>query len=254
MALRNHAKDRLRDGEVICGFGITMDAPGIAQVLSRSGADFLTVDLEHGALDLPGAHAVIAATAGTDCVPVVRVHAAESWAVKPVLDAGALGIVFPMVRSRAELEAGIAGVLYPPLGKRGIAHHFAPARWGVSGAQYLREANDALLKIVLVETAEAVRDIRELLSVPGLDVATIAPGDLAASLGYPGETQHPEVLRAIATVEQAVAASGVALGGVAVCAADARRKVQQGYKVLVLGFDVGLVQAASTELVGAVRT
>jgi 4-hydroxy-2-oxoheptanedioate aldolase len=254
MALKNSAKERLSRGEVIGGFGITMAAPGLAQIMARSGADFLTIDLEHGVIDLPGVHAIIAATAGTDCVPVVRVHAAQSWAVKPVLDAGALGIVFPMVRDRAELEAGIAATLYPPLGTRGIAHHYAPARWGVTGADYLREANDALLKIALIETAEAVENIGELLATPGLDVATIAPGDLAASLGHPGQTQHPEVLAAIATIEKAVGASGVALGGVATSVADARKKVGQGYRVMVLGFDVGLMAAASSELVGALRT
>jgi 4-hydroxy-2-oxoheptanedioate aldolase len=254
MALRNRAKERLKAGGTICGFGITMAAPGLAQMLCASGADFLTVDLEHGAIGVESAHALIAATAASGCVPVVRVPTTEGWAVKPVLDAGALGVVFPMLRRREELEAGISAVLYPPAGKRGIGHHFAPARWAVSAEQYLREANDALLKIALVETAEAVAGIGALVCVPGLDVATIAPGDLAASLGHPGNVAHPEVQAAIRSVEKAVLASGVALGGVAVSPADVRAKLARGYRVMVLGFDVGLVQAASAELVGAMRT
>lgn len=252
-ALRNRAKERLTAGEPICGFGITMASPALAQILCASGADFLTVDLEHGAIDAVGAHAIIAATACSRCTPIVRVQSTEAWAVKPVLDAGALGIVFPMVRSREEVEVGLQSALYSPMGKRGIAHHFAPARWGVSGEEYLRQANDALLKIVLIETADAVADIRRIASVPGLDVATIAPGDLAAGLGYPGHTRHSEVQGAIAKIENAVLASEVALGGVALTADDAREKIQRGYRFLVLGFDVGLMQAAAAGLVDAVH-
>ncbi|MHB8727123.1 MAG: HpcH/HpaI aldolase family protein [Casimicrobiaceae bacterium] len=250
----NRAKQRLMDGKTICGFGITMPCPGLAQILCASEADFLTIDLEHGCLDVAGAHGVIAATAASKCVPIVRVESILSSAVKQVLDAGALGIVFPMVRGGEELERGIAAVLYPPMGRRGIGHHFAPARWGVTGSDYLEHSNDALLKIALIETVEAVERIDEIVAVPGLDVATIAPGDLAASLGYPGQLQHPQVLEAIRVVERAVLKTNVALGGVALSGPDAKRKIEQHYRLLVLGFDVGLLQAASSELVGAIRT
>lgn len=253
-ALVNRAKDRLKGGHVVCGFGITMPSAGLSQVLCASGADFLTIDLEHGSIDFAGAHMLIAAMAASGCVPLVRVATTETWAVKPVLDAGALGIVFPMVRTRGEVENGIAAVLYPPAGKRGIGHHFAPSRWGVSDSDYLRQGNDALLKIILVETAEAVRDIDEIVSVDGLDVATIAPGDLAASLGHPGNLEHPEVLEAMRVVEEAVLRSGVALGGVALSAAEVRRKIERNYRLLILGFDVGLLHAASAGIVSAVRT
>ncbi|HZZ95167.1 MAG TPA: aldolase/citrate lyase family protein [Usitatibacter sp.] len=251
--LENAAKRRLREGKSICGFGVTMAAPGVAQVLAASGADFLTIDLEHGALEPSSAHALIAAMAGSACVPMVRVAATKGWAVKPVLDAGALGIVFPMIRSADELDEGIRAVLYPPAGQRGIGHHFAPARWGVTAADYLRGANDALLKIALIETREAVRDIEKILAVPGLDVATLAIGDLAASLGHPGDVQHEDVQKAVQAVEKAVSSTKVALGGVAFTAADVKRKLDKGYKLLVLGFDVGLLESAASVLVGAAR-
>jgi len=251
--LANPAKKRLKQGEAICGYGVTMACPGVAQILCTSKADFLTIDLEHGALDASSAHAVIAAMAGSDCVPVVRVPTTKAWAVKPVLDAGALGVVFPMIGSAQELREGMDSVLYPPIGKRGIGHHFAPARWGVSGADYLYQANEALLKIVLIETKEAIQNIGEILAVPELDVATIAIGDLAASLGHPGDPLHTDVIDAVRIVERAIRASRVALGGVALSAMEVKRKLQEGYKLLVLGFDVGLLQAAATELVDVVR-
>lgn len=252
--LVNPAKRRLEKGEAVLSYGVTVAAPAIAQVLCASGVDLLTIDLEHGALDASTAHAVIAAMAGSQCVPVVRVPTTASWAVKQALDAGALGIVFPMVRSAEEVREGIASVLYPPLGHRGIGPHFAPARWGISASDYLHQANDALLKIVLIETEEAVRDIAQIVSVPGLDAATIAIGDLAASLGHPGDIQHPDVRDAVATVEKAVLGTKVALGGVSLTAADAKRKLSDGYRLLVLGFDVGVLQGAASELVRGVRS
>lgn len=251
--LSNPAKQRLKDGEPICGFGVTMPCPGLAQILCASQADFLTIDLEHGSIDFAGAHGLIAAMAPSRCVPVVRVASAQSWAVKPVLDAGALGVVFPMIRSAEELAGGIAAALYPPRGKRGIGHHFAPARWLVSASEYLQQANDALLKIALIETEESVRAIDEIVALPDLDVATIALGDLAASLGHPGNPQHREVQDAVRVVEKAVLRTDVALGGVAFTSAEAKRKLQQHYRLLVLGFDVGLLESAACAMIDAVR-
>jgi 4-hydroxy-2-oxoheptanedioate aldolase len=249
--LENRAKRRLQEGKVVCGYGVTMACPGVAQVLCASGADFLTIDLEHGALDPSSAHALIAAMAGNTCVPVVRVATTKSWAVKPVLDAGALGLVFPMIRSADELQEGIRSALYPPFGNRGIGPHFAPAKWGVSASEYLRCANKELLKIALIETREAVNDIAKILAVPGLDVATIAIGDLAASLGHPGDAQHPEVADAVQAIEAGVRGTQVALGGIALSTEDVKRKRDKGYKLLVLGFDVGLLEAAARPLADA---
>lgn len=252
--LTNTAKVRLKEGNVVSGFGVTMSSAGVAQILCASGADFVTIDLEHGAIDLADVHGLIATTASSDCMPLVRISSARSSAIKPVLDAGALGLVFPMVRSADELAYGIRSALYPPSGTRGIGHHFAPARWRVSSSDYLAQANDALLMVALIETAEAVQGIKDILKVPGLDAVTIAPGDLAASLGHRGNFAHPEVQEAVRLVEDAVKETGIALGGVPATPADARQKVEQGYRMLVLGFDVGLLQTAASGMLIAART
>lgn len=249
--LRNRAKERLKAGHAICGFGITMASPALAQILAASGADFINVDLEHGSVDLSSAHAIIAATANSDCTPVVRVPTTQSDLIKPVLDAGSLGIIFPMVKSGAEVAAGIARTLYPPAGRRGIGPHYAPARWGMPAAEYLQDANDALLTMILVETREALDDLDAILAVPGLDVVTIAPGDLGASLGIPADPRHPEFQDAIRMIEDKVLKSHKALGGVALSVEDARLKRDRGYRVLVLGFDAGLIGNFTTQMVDA---
>ena len=242
--LTNPAKQRLGSGGVITGYGMTIPSSIVAQAIAASGADFLTLDMEHGAIDLSSVHGAIAATAGTRCVPMVRVPYAAAPVSKPVLDAGALGIVWPMVRSKEELEEGIASVLYPPAGRRGIGHHYAPARWGVSGESYLACANDALLKIALIETEEATANISQILEVHDLDVAVIARRDLAANLGHSNDPTHPEVCKAIAFLEERISKSPVALGGLAVSVNEARVKIGAGYRFVVLGFDITLLQGA----------
>jgi 4-hydroxy-2-oxoheptanedioate aldolase len=251
--LTNPAKQRLLRGSIIGGYGMTIPSSIVAQAISASGADFLTLDMEHGAIDVSAVHGAIASTAGTRCVPMVRVPHAAAPISKPVLDAGALGIVWPMIRSKEELEEGVASVLYPPAGRRGIGHHFAPARWGVSGATYLASANDALLKIALIETEEATSNIPKILAARGLDVAVIARGDLAANLGHSNDPTHPEVCKAIAFLEEEISKSPVALGGLALSAHEARAKIAKGYRFVVLGFDITLLQGALESMTQAIQ-
>ena len=241
----NPLKQRLQEGRAVLGFMITMPSVQVAQTLARTGADWFMIDLEHGAIDLPAVHAMIAATSGTGCTPVVRVPRPALWLAKPVLDSGAFGLVFPMVCGRADAEDAVRTVRYPPAGERGLGPSYAPARWGISAPDYIKTANDHLLTIVLVEHGEAIERLDEILAVPGIDVAVIAPNDLSCSLGVPGQRDHPDVLAAIAKAEARILPSQVALGGVAASPEDANRKIAQGYRWIVLGPDSGLLQAAA---------
>lgn len=241
----NPLKKRLQEGRAVLGFMITMPSVHVAQTLARTGADWLMIDLEHGAIDLPAVHAMIAATSGTPCTPVVRVPRPALWMAKPVLDSGAFGVVFPMVCSGEDAETAVQTVRYPPAGERGLGPSYAPARWGISAPDYIKTANDHLLTIVLIEHGEAIERLDEILAVPGIDVAVIAPNDLSGSLGVPGQRDHPDVLAAIAKSEERILPSKVALGGVATSPEDANRKIAQGYRWIVLAPDSGLLQAAA---------
>lgn len=126
----NRLKAKLAAGEVVTAFMVTMPSVAMAQVLAASGVDCLTIDMEHGPIDISTLHAMVAATRGTEATPIVRVPWTEHWLVKPVLDTGAMGINFPMVSSVALARAGAAAVRYPPDGVRGVAPSYAPLRWG----------------------------------------------------------------------------------------------------------------------------
>jgi 4-hydroxy-2-oxoheptanedioate aldolase len=225
-------------------FGAIATIPSIqsVQVLARSGLDWLLIDLEHGPIDLGSAHAMIVATAGTPCVPMVRVASNQPWLAKAPMDLGALGVCFPMICGRAEAEAAVRAVRYPPAGERMWGPFYAPLRWGVPMPGYLEAADAEILCVVTIEHVDAAAQIGEIVGVPGIDLAFIGPGDLATSLGLRGRVDHPEVAAAIARAETGILASEVVLGGVARTAEQANAMIERGYRALVLGFDWSLLQ------------
>ena len=123
----------MADGELTSSVLVTMPSVGGAQIWANAGVDLIAFDLEHGHIDLTTLHALIAATAGTDTVPVVRVPANVPWLVKQVLDVGAMGVVFPMVRDAADAAAAVAACRYPPDGVRGWPVLRRPAARAVPG-------------------------------------------------------------------------------------------------------------------------
>ncbi len=147
--------NRLRDvwahGGVTFGAIVTSPSVSVVQVMARSGLDWIVIDMEHGAIDLGAAHAMIAATSGTPLVPFVRVPGGAAWHAKAPLDLGAMGICFPMTTCRADAEAAVRAVRYPPAGDRFWGPFYAPLRWNLSMREYLDLANDEVLAIGTIE-------------------------------------------------------------------------------------------------------
>jgi 4-hydroxy-2-oxoheptanedioate aldolase len=249
----NPLKARWRAGEATYGVLVTMPSVPMMQLLARAGFDWLIVDMEHGPIDIETAHAMIAATSGTPATPLLRVPHNLPWLAKTALDAGAFGIVYPMVNGRAEAETAVRAMKYPPEGERLWGPFYAPARFGLPMPRYVQTANDEVVTLALIEHPDAVRNIEEIVGVPGLDVAIVGIFDLAVSLGYPGQLDHPDVQAAVATVERAVLKSDVALGGVALSPAQARQMAERGYRALGLGFDWTLVQRGAAAVLEGLR-
>lgn len=250
----NPLRRRLDADQAAAGVLITMPSVNLAQILAGCGFDWLFIDMEHGAIDHAAMHHLIAATAGTACAPLVRVPRPDLALCKPALDAGAMGLIFPMICTAEQAAATVRCINYPPQGDRGWGPFYAPARWGLKGPlDYFEAANRELVNIVLIEHIEAVENIDAIMAVPGIDVAVIAPMDLAVSMGRPGDRDHPEVLAAIGRAETAILASPAALGGMALSAAEANAKIARGYRFLVMGYDVMLIEAISAQLLDGLR-
>lgn len=238
-----------------CAFGAiaTIASVQSVQILARSGLDFMIVDMEHGPIDIQTANAMIAATSGTPLVPLLRVSGKEAWHAKIPLDLGAMGVAFPMTNSRADAEAIVKAVRYPPAGERYWGPFYAPLRWDQTMREYLDGADDEVLSIGVIEHHDAIAHAAEIAHTPGLDVLVIGPGDLATSMGLRGRVEHPDVQAAIAQIERSVKGAPVVLGGAAPNPVQARAMAERGYQLLVVGFDWSLLQRGIAAAMEGVR-
>jgi 4-hydroxy-2-oxoheptanedioate aldolase len=254
VSLANPAKRAMAEGRATVGYLVSMASVQMVQALARTGVDWLMIDTEHAPIGIESVAAMVAATGGTPATPLVRVAGARPEWVKPVLDCGALGVVFPQIATRAEAEATVQAVRYAPAGRRGYGPTYAAQRWGVSNLDYLRAANEAVLNVVLIESRTGVDGLDEILTVPGLDVVAVARGDLSENLGVAGQLEHPRLREVVAEAEAKILARGdVALGGIAFSAEEARAMIARGYRFVVLGSDAGLIASAAQRMVRAIR-
>ena len=225
--------DEVRRG-VLCAIPSAVSV----QAIATAGADFVLIDREHGPIGRETLHAMIAATAGTGCEPLVRVPAIDEAEVKLALDSGALGVVYPLTRTAADAERAVSYATYPPGGTRGWGPFAAHSRHGVAIGDYLSEIGPRISCSLLIETVEAVANIDAILAVPGIDLAFVAQFDLSTALGVHGRFDAPEFLEAVATVERAAKAAGVPLGTSGLTREQSQAAVAAGYRVLIHGFDV----------------
>lgn len=253
--LTNPVKERMQAGEVTFGTLVSMPSPQVVQVLSASGFDWLWLDLEHGPIPFDALHGMINATATGDgkTIPLTRVAADELWMVKPVLDSGSLGVIFPFIESAEEAKAAIDATRYPPAGKRGFGPFYAGSRWGLDMREYAEAADDAILRIVMLESKAAVNNAEQIMAVDGIDVAFLAPFDLSQSLGVPGQFDAPIYLEALDVLETAVDKSDAVPGTLVMDENAARAKIERGYKFLILSLDIAILENGARGLLDAVK-
>jgi len=240
-------RERLRTGPPLGGFLNLIPSPVATQALAASGADVLTIDTEHGPIGPESLHAMIAATAGTACSPWVRVPSCDAGNVKTALDAGAEGIVFPLVTTSESAAECVALTRYPPSGRRGWGPFVAHSRWGVELFDYLPERGNETICTLLIETKSAIENIEDICRVDGIDCLTIAPFDLSTDLGVPGRLDSAELTEAIEHAERVIGEAGIPLGGVAQTQEQTRALTERGYRVLWHAFDVLLLRKFVSE-------
>jgi 4-hydroxy-2-oxoheptanedioate aldolase len=236
--MKQDLKLRLKAGDILAGTMCLIPSAVSAQAIASAGADFIIIDQEHGPVGPEALHAMIAATAGTDCAPLVRVPRADEVWVKTALDAGAEGINFPMVNSAADAAYCVSLLTYPPRGKRGWGPFVAHARWNVPLFGYLPHRGDKTVSMLTIETAAAVSNIRDICKVEGVDCLVIGAFDLTTDLGVSGDFNAPTFKDAVREVEAAAAEAGLPLGGAAMTEQHTGDLLVRGYRVLLHGFDV----------------
>ena len=231
-------KSKLKSRNLTIGSWITLGHPSIAEIMVKAGFDWLTVDMEHSAITLHEAQQLIQVIELSGCVPLVRVGANDANLIKRVMDAGAHGVIVPMVNSKEDAERAVGSVKYPPRGFRGVGLARAQS-YGADFEGYRRWNENESIVIVQLEHIKAVENLKAILSVEGVDAFIIGPYDLSASLGLPGQFDHPEVVAALNEVQR-IAQQLNAVAGYHVIPPDPKQvveKARQGYRFLAYSID-----------------
>ena len=249
----NHVRRRLKAGEPSIGTWLSLPSPEAAEYCSQLGFDWLTVDSEHNPIDIRTLAQMFAAMAASNTAPMVRIPWNSGENFKRVLDAGAWGVVVPMVRTREEAELAVASARYYPEGDRSVGGGRAAMSFGTTGEHYLRHANNEILVVLQIEHMTGVENADAILSVPGVDACFIGPNDLAGSLGFPGQMHHPDVQRTIDEIIVQARAAGKAVGvGGNSDAESVRRNILRGATYLTLSY-AGFIGRASRALLARAR-
>lgn len=247
----NPLRERLAAGKVLRGAWISSPSMVTAEAIAGLGFDYVCADMQHGVIDYTDAVPMFAAIQAQGAVPIARLLANEWTSIGKIVDAGALGIVVPMVNTAAEAAAVVEATRYPPRGKRS----FGPTRASVAiGSRDIADLEQVFIA-VMVETKTGLDNVEEIAATEGVDAVYVGPNDLALALGVPGdyEPQDPVHLEALARIRQACAAAGKIAGIHCVNGAMAGRRLTQGFRMTTVINDVALVRSAgAVELAQAV--
>jgi 2-dehydro-3-deoxyglucarate aldolase len=241
-------KTKLKEKQVAIGSWITLAHPAIAEIMAKAGFDWLAIDMEHSVITIREAEELIRVIDLCGVVPLVRLSANDPVQIKRVMDAGANGVIVPMVNSEAEAEQAVSAVRYPPQGTRGVGLARAQG-YGSSFDNYLNWVNKESVVIVQVEHIDAVNNLERILSVDGVNGFIVGPYDLSGSLGVPGQFDHPLMREAMEKIVSVGTASGKALG-IHVVEPDVeelKHRIEQGYRFVAYSVDIRMLDCACRE-------
>ncbi|GAA0682861.1 aldolase/citrate lyase family protein [Streptomyces malaysiensis subsp. malaysiensis] len=243
---------RVRKRQPAIGYWVVLDDPIATERLARLGYDYVAVDAQHGLIGYTGIrNAMLAIDAGATSAAMVRVEQNDPFAIGRVLDAGATGVIVPLIDSAEDAAAAVRATRYPPEGRRSYGPMRAQLRVGPGPA----EANESVLLLAMIETPQGLRNVAEICATPGLDGIYVGPSDLRLAVG--GETSTDPAVdevfeQAVEKIAKAAEAAGIAAGIHTPNGEVARRRLEQGYTFASVASDlVHLEQAAKAHLSAA---
>ena len=224
----------------VLGLWVTLESPSITEMAVALGIDWVVIDAEHGHLDWKEIIEHIRAAVRSDTVVLVRVAELNIGLIKRALDIGADGVVVPWVETAEQLRQAVAFAQFPPEGVRGIGAERATC-WGQCFVQHTQEANEHVLVVPIIESVQGGRNIQSLLQVDGVDLFFFGPADYSSSAGYRGQWEGPGVAEEILAIKDAIRAAGKHCGVIATSDENLRERSEQGFRMLGLGLDAGLL-------------
>ncbi|MGB0843702.1 MAG: HpcH/HpaI aldolase family protein [Alphaproteobacteria bacterium] len=248
----NKFKDLLKSGGKGINGWLSIPSAVTAEIMSQRNFDSVTIDMQHGLIDYSDVLPMLQAISTTNKTPMVRVPWLENGIIMKCLDAGAYGIICPMVNTAQDAEDFVQACSYAPRGRRS----FGPMRALMyAGADYQPNANDTVLKIAMIETVEAMENMEAIMATPNLDGIYIGPSDLSLSMGFPPklDTEVPEVLEAIANVIACAKRHGLVIGIHTSAGTYAGRMLDEGMDFVSIGSEARMMVDATDDYISTVR-
>jgi 2-keto-3-deoxy-L-rhamnonate aldolase RhmA len=241
-AIRN-LRSKLAADVPVFGLWVTLESPSITEMAVGLGLDWVVIDAEHGHLDWKEIVEHVRACVRSETVALVRIAELNGGLIKRALDIGADGVVVPWIETAEQLRQAVASARYAPEGTRGIGAERATA-WGECLAEHTATANEHVLVVPIIETVRALGELERLSRVDGVEVCFFGPADLSATAGYRGQWEGPGVGERILAAKDALRRAGKHCGVVAAGEADLARRREQGFRMIGLGLDGGLMLGA----------
>jgi 4-hydroxy-2-oxoheptanedioate aldolase len=249
---KNATLAKWRAGQQTIGGWLSLANTHVAELMAHAGLDWLCVDLQHGLLDYPDLLHMLPAISTTETTPFVRVPRNDAHEITRALDAGAHGVIVPLVESRAEAAAAVAACRYPPLGVRS----WGPLRAALYGGRdYAEWANAEITCIVMIETREGLANVEEIAGTPGLGAVFIGPSDLALALGLPprGDTDEARHVEAVGRIQETCQRLRVPIGIHTTSLDYAKKRLAKGFDFVTVGSDAGHLAQGVATAVAATR-
>lgn len=241
----NNWKRKLKAGKVSIGTWISIGHPDVTEILADVGYDWLLFDMEHAPLTIETIHSMMQAMNGSATVPLVRVARNDPLVIAQALDAGAAGVMVPLVNTAEEARRAVASAKYPPEGARGMGPRRC-TRYGRRFTEYVRTANRDVFVSVQIETPEGVANVADIAAVKGVDCIAIGPGDLAKTMGCFDNRSRKDYQDALDAVIRACRRHGVIPSMAYVSRVEAAREfIKRGFTFIGLGEDDEFLQRAA---------
>ena len=241
---KNSLKEKINNGSYITGAIVQGNLPALVELAGLAGFDFVFIDAEHGPLTIQDCENLVRAAENKGTIPLIRTRELNEELMLRYMDIGAMGIIVPGIKNKEEAEAAVQAVKYYPRGHRGLsATRSADFGLGMPIKDYVKFANEETIVACVIESAEAVDHIEEILAVDGMDFAIIGTSDLGHDLGHPGEGKHPEVVAAFEKAVRDGNKSGKPICGVVRGGETAQTYFKQGCRMACKGV-YGLIGGA----------
>lgn len=236
--LRAELKRKLSNNELTLGSWLTINHQSVVEIMATAGFEWLCIDIEHSAISISDVLNLIGHIQGNGMQALVRVNENNPVIIKQVMDAGADGVIIPMVNSVHDARKAVASVRYPSKGLRGVGLSRAQ-NYGIGFSEYQEWLKNDAVIIAQIEHINAVNELSDIIEVPGIDGIIVGPYDLSASMGYPGEFDRADVIEALKRVDTVCIEKGCPLGFHVISSDHTKtlEKINNGYTFLAVSLD-----------------